>query len=206
MSELHRALGDIREIRRQVADRTEFRGYGPLAMVSTAVFAVVAAMVQSKAVPDPGHMPVRYLAVWFVTATVSLLVAAITVHTRSRRMHSGLSDEMISLAVQQLVPCIVCGLLLSLVIVFVVPDVLWMLPGLWQVVFSLGVFASCRSLPRAMLVAAIWYLGTGLACIVIGREHALDPWAMGVSFAVGQMLVAMVLRFYSVTTEEEDYA
>jgi len=28
-----------------------------------------------------------------------------------------------------------------------------MLPGLWQIVFSLGVFSSCRFLPRPMLAA-----------------------------------------------------
>ena len=38
-----------------------------------------------------------------------------------------------------------------------------MLPGLWQILFSLGVFASCRLLPRATFGVAVFYLVAGLA-------------------------------------------
>ena len=38
---------------------------------------------------------------------------------------------------------------------------LWMLPGLWQILFSLGVFASCRLLPRATFFVALFYLIAG---------------------------------------------
>ena len=33
-----------------------------------------------------------------------------------------------------------------------------MLPGLWQVLYSLGIFASCRLLPRSMFGVAVFYL------------------------------------------------
>jgi hypothetical protein len=42
MSDLNQALVDIRSIRRQVAITTEFRGYGPLTLSTTAVLAVLA--------------------------------------------------------------------------------------------------------------------------------------------------------------------
>jgi hypothetical protein len=68
-----------------------------------------------------------------------------------------------------------------------------MLPGLWQVIFSLGVFASCRFLPRPVAAAGAWYLLTGLFCLSLGDARALSPWAMGVPYAVGQLLVAGIL-------------
>jgi hypothetical protein len=52
MNDLYRALGDINTIRRQVANTTEFGGYGPATLVSTAVFAVLAAVVQQLWLPD----------------------------------------------------------------------------------------------------------------------------------------------------------
>jgi len=204
MSDLRRALGDIHAIRKQVADRTEFRGYGPAAMVCAALFAVTAAVVQPYVVPDPAQMPVRYLSVWFAAAVLSLVVSAVTVYTRSRRMHSGLSDEMIRMAAQQFVPSLLAGLLVTLVLVFAVPQVLWMLPGLWQVIFSLGVFASCRSLPKVMFAPACLFLATGVTAISIGSAHALQPWVMGVPFALGQLMIAAVLRFYGAAEEHED--
>lgn len=69
-----------------------------------------------------------------------------------------------------------------------------MLPGLWQIIFSLGAFASCRLLPRPMLAAGLWYLSSGLILLARGGgEYALSPWAMGVPFGVGRILVAAVL-------------
>ena len=40
-----------------------------------------------------------------------------------------------------------------------------MLPGMWQIIFSLGVFSSCRFLPRPMIAAGLWYLLTGLVAL-----------------------------------------
>jgi hypothetical protein len=74
-----------------------------------------------------------------------------------------------------------------------------MLPGIWQIIFSLGVFASCRFLPRPMVAVGAWYLLTGLACLSLGDARAFSPWAMGIPFGVGQLLVAAVLLF---TTQE----
>lgn len=203
MSDLQRALVDIREIRKQVAGQTQFRGYGPLAMLGSAVLAFVAVAMQPFYVPDPTHMPVHYLKLWCVTAIAALLLSAITVHTRTRRMHSGLSDEMIRMAAEQFVPVLVAGFLVTLVIVFRVPQVVWMLPGLWQILFSLGIFASCRSLPRAMLAPACWFLCTGVACLSLGNARALAPVCMGVPFVVGHIFLAAVLRFYAAPVEED---
>jgi hypothetical protein len=73
------------------------------------------------------------------------------------------------------------------------PDVVWMLPGLWQVIFSIGVFSSCRFLPRSMTAAGVWYLLTGLFTIGLGDDRALSPLTMGLSFGLGQLLVAAIL-------------
>jgi hypothetical protein len=42
MSDLHKALGDISSIRRQMAQSTEFRGYGPATLAATGAIAVLA--------------------------------------------------------------------------------------------------------------------------------------------------------------------
>jgi hypothetical protein len=75
------------------------------------------------------------------------------------------------------------------------PSALWMLPGLWQIIFSLGVFSSCRFLPRPIAAAGVWYLVTGLACIALADSRALSPLTMGISFGAGQLLVAGILFF-----------
>src|SRR5438067_628667 len=158
MSELHKALGDIGSIRRQVARTTEFRGYGPATLASTGAFALLAAAAQAKWVPDPANHSLSYLGIWIWSAIVSAALIGAQMQTRSRRIHSGLADEMIRMAVEQFLPSALAGTLITVVLERYVPHALWMLPGLWQVIFSLGVFSSCRFLPRPMVAAGAWYL------------------------------------------------
>lgn len=203
MSDLHKALGDISSMRRQVARATEFRGYGPATLAGTALFAIVAAAVQARWVPDPANHFASYLGIWILTAVASAGLIWLQMQTRSRRIHSGLADEMIRMAVEQFLPSAVAGALITAVLARYVPQALWMLPGLWQIVYSLGVFSSCRFLPRPMLAAGVWYLLTGLGCLALGEGRALSPWAMGVPYAVGQLLVAGILLLSSHGSENE---
>jgi hypothetical protein len=114
-------------------------------------------------------------------------------YTRTHRIHSSLSNEMLGMAVEQFLPAIGAGLLITIALARFVPAVFWMLPGLWQVIFSLGIFSSCRFLPRPMIAAGAWYLLTGLVCIALGDSRALAPWTMGLAYGAGQLLVAGIL-------------
>ena len=195
MNELNRALGDISSIRRQMARSTEFRGYGPATLTATGLIAVLAAGIQAMLLPDPAVHISAYLSIWISTAGLSAALTGIQMYTRTRRMHSGMSQEMMYMAVEQFLPSVGAGLLITLVLVRYVPSALWMIPGIWQVIFSLGVFSSCRFLPRPMLAAGAWYLLTGLVCISLGGNRALSPWAMGIPYGAGQLLVAAILLF-----------
>ena len=203
MNDLNRALGDISSIRRQMARTTEFRGYGPATLAATGLIAFLAAAVQALWLPDPaGHIS-SYLSIWICTAVLSAALTGVQMYTRTRRMHSGMSQEMMHMAVEQFVPSVGAGLLITIVLVRYVPAALWMLPGIWQVIFSLGVFSSCRFLPRPMLAAGVWYLLTGLVCIALGGSRALSPWAMGIPYGAGQLLVAGILLFSVHEGEDE---
>lgn len=203
LDNLNKALGDISSIRRQVARSTQFRGYGPVTLAATGVLAIAAAAAQMHWLPDAAdHVP-AYLAIWISTAVVSAALIGTHMRALTRRMHSGLADEMTHMAVEQFLPSAAAGTLVTLVIPLYVPAVAWMLPGLWQVIFSLGVFSSCRFLPRPMLAAGAWYLLTGLGCIALGDARALSPWAMGVPYGAGQMLVAGILFFNRAEEDDE---
>jgi hypothetical protein len=203
MDDLHKALGDISSIRRQMARSTEFRGYGPATLAVTGFLAISAAWAQAIWLPDPArHIPL-YLGVWISTAIVSAALIGVQTVTRTHRMHSGMADAMIRMAVEQFLPSAAAGGLMTLVIIRAVPSALWMLPGLWQIIFALGVFSSCRFLPRPMAAAGVWYLLTGLACIALADNRALSPLTMGISFGVGQLLVAGILFFTARESSDE---
>lgn len=203
MNDLYKALGDISSIRKQLADTTEFRGYGPATLAVTGMFAVLAASVQARWVPNPaGHIS-AYLSIWISTAFVCAGLTGVQMYTRARRIHSALSGDMLRMAVEQFVPCAVAGLLITIVFLRYVPAATWMLPGLWQMIFALGIFSSCRFLPRPMIAAGAWYLFTGLSCLAVGGSRALSPWFMGIAYGAGQLLVSAILFFTAAESDHE---
>ena len=194
MRDLDKALADITAIRSQMARGAEFRGYGPMTIAATGVLAVAAAGVQALWLPDPAADVLGYLALWIATAVICAILIGIEMVARTRRIHSGLADEMIHAATEQFMPAGVAGVLLTVVLYRFAPQSLWMLPGLWQIVFSLGIFASCRSLPRPMFGAGVWYLATGLASLAFANDaRAFSPYAMAVPYGLGQLYIAIVL-------------
>jgi hypothetical protein len=196
MKELQQALSEIQTIRSQVARGTEFRGYGPASIAASGILALLVAALQAQWMAQH-HADLKiWLGVWAGTAAISVLLAGVETFARSRRVHVGFAREMIQSAVEQFLPAVMVGFLLTVVMLRVAPQQCWMLPGLWELIFSLGVFASCRFLPRQMFAVGVWYLAAGLFCLAAGGvTHALSPWAMGIPFGVGQLMVATVLQF-----------
>jgi hypothetical protein len=195
LSDLRQALAEISAIRTQVARDTQFRGYGPLSIASSGVLAIMVAALQAhfwKNNTDFGS----FLFVWACTAAVTIMMAVSEMVSRARRAHSDLANEMIYTAVEQFLPVMIASILLTVVLTRTATREEWMLPGLWQLMFSIGVFGSCRFLPRQMGVVGVWYLVCGLTCLVVESGlRTFSPWTMGIPFGIGQLLVAAVLHF-----------
>ena len=194
MQDLHKALADIGSIRQQVAAGTMFRGLGPTVVAATGALAAVTATVQSLWLDATN--PIVFLAAWAITAGISAALIGAEMIARTRRHHGGLADAMLINAVEQALPAGVAGVAIALVLVQFAQDTLWVLPGLWQVLVGLGIFASVRSLPRSVAWAGTWYVAAGLVVLALSSQtQTLSPWAMGVPFVVGQLLLAGILHF-----------
>jgi hypothetical protein len=190
--ELHDALTQISEIRQRMASSQMFRGYRSITVAFSGAAAFGAAAVQPILAPNP-HQDIRpYLVLWLTAAIVSMVVVAIEMIVRGRR--SKAQAQVTILAVEQFLPCLVAGALLTYVMVHFADEALWMLPGLWAILFSLGAYASCRLLPRPTFLAACFYLIAGCVCLMVAQgQRAFSPWAMGLTFGCGQMLTAAIL-------------
>ncbi|TXN02722.1 hypothetical protein FV222_09255 [Methylobacterium sp. WL103] len=194
MHDLDKALADIVAIRSQIARDTAFRGLGSAALAATGVLALATACGQALWLGDPSARPLLFFGLWIATACAAGGLIGIETVRRSRRLHSGLADAMVWNAIEGFLPAAGAGACLAVVITRFAPDEIWMLPGLWQVLVGLGLFASARILPRAVQGAGAWYLLAGLTVLAIASEtRALSPWLMGLPFAVGQGWLALVM-------------
>jgi hypothetical protein len=193
---LDKALADIITIRSQLAAGAAFAGYGPAAIAATAFVALMTAASQYFWLADPTLYPLTFLFGWAVAALFSSMMIITEMVARSRRRHSGLADAMIYQAVEQFLPAAIAGVLLAFVLWKFAPESLWLLPGLWQILVSLGVFASVRSLPRSVALAGAWYFVAGFVVLLLASQsHTLSPWTMGLPFVIGQSLMAAILYF-----------
>ena len=192
--ELRDALSQIADIRLQMARTRVFRGYRSTTTLFSALVAVATAIVQSIWIPDaPRHVD-SYLTLWFSSAVLCLLVVGAGIFLRYWKTDSSLHRELTFLAIQQFIPCIVVGGLLTYILMQVAWSSLWLVPGLWIILFGMGVLASRQLLPRAIGWIGAFYLLWGLVSIGCStRLSPFSPWVMGIPFGVGQALSAAVL-------------
>ena len=205
MRDLDKALADILAIRSQIAAGTAFRGYGSATVAATSGIALLTAVLQYLWLKNPTAQPIMFFAGWAAAAVLSGTLIWIEMLARTRRHHSGLADAMLQQAIGQFLPAGVAGLLLAIMLWKFAPETLWMLPGLWQVLVSLGVFASVRTLPRSITFGGAWYFLSGFTVLLLASQnHQLSPWSMGLPFAIGQLLMAALLYFASGESDVED--
>jgi hypothetical protein len=191
--QLHDALTQIGDIRLQMSRTRQFRGYGALTTFGTGIAAVAAAIWQMRYLPHPSIDPMSFVNLWVSVATACIVIVALELVLRFRNSDSSLQRELTILAVEQFLPSIVIGSLVTLVLCEFVKPALWMLPGLWQIFFGSGIFASRRLLPTPIIFVGIFYVASGLINLAVASSGArFSPWAMAVPFAVGQAGTAFI--------------
>jgi hypothetical protein len=195
MNDLHQALSEIHLIRHQVARGTQFRGYGPASIAFSSMLALGAAWAEMEWGGRTAHNLTVNLVIWVAVAIVSIALSGLETFARARRVHFDLAQEMLHSAIEQFVPALIAGFLLTIVLLRTATSDCWLLPGLWELIFSLGIFASCRFLPRAMFAVGVWYLAAGLCSVIVASgPKTFLPWTMGLPFGIGQLFVAAVLH------------
>jgi hypothetical protein len=194
--ELHQALTQISQIREHIARTETFRGFRWLTVGCSGLLAFAAAAAQEVWVPAPREQFAEYLTLWVGVAAVSVVLIGAEMAVRILRAASPWSIRLTWVILEQFLPCVLAGGLLTFVLVLYATDAVWMLPGLWSIVFSLGVFASWRLLPKATFGVAVYYLVAGVFCLAFAQgELALSPWAMAGTFGVGQVATAAILYY-----------
>ena len=192
--ELQEALTQIHTIRAQVTRTELFRGYRAATVAGTGVLGLAAAAMQPMLVPDPALNPVAFVDLWVLVALASVLLIAAELTMNWYRTESVLARQQTRRAIEQFLPCLVAGGLMTWALWSFAPQMLVLLPGLWAIVFGLGMFASARQLPPAIYGVGAYYLVAGTACLGWAQgDAAFSPWAMGGTFGIGQLLTAAVL-------------
>ncbi len=200
----HQASVQIAEIQRRLTAAQTFRGYRAQTVALTGIVALAVSAVQPVWLPQPATMPYLWLTLWVLTAALCGTGVAGELALRCWRAGSAWHTRLTLSAAVRFLPCVVAGGALTVTLAATAPQTLWMLPGLWAILFSLGIWSSMTGLPREIAGAGLYYLVAGVACLVWARgEAAFAPLAMGLTFGGGQLLTAVLLHWRLETHDVE---
>lgn len=187
MSDIESALHDIARLREQLAASSRFQGLAPGIVTLTGCFAFALGGWQYLAGEND-------LLVWILLAAVCALMIGTEAIARSRRLHRSMADRMLGTTLNRFLPIATAGAILGAVVLFRLPEHSRLLPGIWQLLMGIGIFAVLSNLPRQMTIAAVFYFAAGTVSLLLsGTQGPATPALMALPFGLGQFLVAAIL-------------
>jgi len=202
VNDIDRAISEISDIRTRLAASTSFRGYAPeaVALIGLLSRAVVLAQL---AWPDTlARNSVQIAVVWGIVLVASGMTMAIEAITRSRRQHGGMAGAMLRGAMRIAVPVMLVNVVLGGCVLMFAPTASWLLPGVWQMLVGIVVFASYPTMPRGIGWPAVWYLLCGaVVTVTAGAAQQVTPLMAGGPYVLGHLAIAWLLHREGVQPE-----
>ncbi len=191
MAELQNALDQINDIRQRVAEAKLFHGFGPLVVGLTGLLALLLGTLQAARPMDGPTM----LHAWILLGAVSLGLIGAEMWALSRRAEGVNAFTLLWAMIEKFLPSLFVGAALGWIILTHAPQAQWLLPGIWQVFVSMALFAARPMLPVAVTAVAAWYMVAGLVGMLMASSGGITPWSMAVPFGIGQLLMALALKW-----------
>jgi len=194
--ELKTALNQLANIHAQLSKTQVYQGIRALPVALSGLSALLGALLQQ--VYFYPQLATDFVLFWVILAVLNLMCMAAFIGYRHYQQGSHWEYHQMHEILMQFIPTLLVGGLITLIFYTQIPTALIYLPGLWSLVFALGIF-SCRPyFPYRAYVPANYYLlvGSGLLWF---SPHFSQPqaWMMALSFGGGQLLVAFILYWDS---------
>jgi hypothetical protein len=193
--EVSRALADLEEVRSRLAAVQRFRGWSGGAAVMSGTAALTIGLYQLVVLPAPVSAldASRYVTMWIACLIFALAInygAIVLWLARNWTLRARSELRTVGMTI---VPAIATGGVLTAALINHHLDGL--LPGVWCVCYSMGLFASRAMVPRGVLAVAALFGAAGTALLFAQDTGALRWWVMPATFGVGQLLIGyLVLR------------
>lgn len=188
--DVREALDRLDVLQEQLSRSTPVRGYRAATVAWSAGLAVAAALAQGVVVADPLAARGTYLALWVGAALLAVLALVVEIGrryvlARSRHVRHGLLRTLFTF-----LPPFGVAAVLTVALGARSDEVFALLPGLWMLCFSLGIYASLPRLPHGVGAIGALYFAAGSVALALAPHAALAPWVMGVVFGFGQAWAA----------------
>lgn len=188
---IHHALDQVRELQNKILERQRFKGYSGRARAICGTLALVAASIMaSNQYPTTAE---AHALGWGVVALIGVLL------NFGSLIHWFLFDPRVKRDIRKLKPTLEAlpPFVVGGILTFVLLDnnLHQFLFGTWMSLFGLANLASRHVLPRRIWMVGVYYLTCGAICLLFPNVSFLNPWAMGITFFIGEWVGGVILHF-----------
>lgn len=163
----------------------------------SAAFVVAGGCLQRIWIEHPEQQPLLFLKIWVGVAFLSAVTCTAEMLIRNRISGNPITWKLHRSLISKTMPAILVGSVVTIATVNAnvgQETMIRFLPGLWAMIYGLGLWACGSSLPRAAHLATIYFLiGGAIGMLVATNAEAMNPSMMVLLFGVGQMLLAVIL-------------
>lgn len=211
VTDVTRALEQLDEIHTRLARTEVYRGWRSLPVALSGVVGLGAAAWQSAS-HGAAIEPRAWVTYWLVVAMLAFAVGCAGIVWRYLREETGSERRRTQQVLTQFVPALVAAACITVGLLRVNPALAWRLPGVWSLLFGVGIFSARPYLPMASAVVSAYYAAAGIALLWAPAAGALQPgglppwfaWTVGGVFGAGQLMAAAILYWSLERTSPKD--
>ncbi len=183
------AIDRLGLIHDQLARAEVYPGFRPPAVALVGVLGLLAAVAQ------PGASVVGFVAYWLAAAAGGAALGFASAARSYAREEDELARRRTRRVMAQFLPALFAGVAVTLGVWRAGAEFTYLLPGLWALLFGLGIIAARPHLPAAVWAVGVGYVIAG-AALLLTADPAAEPsgWAVGGVFGVGHLATAVALR------------
>ncbi len=191
---INEALEQLEEIHNHVQRSELYRGYRSVLTAAMGLVALGAAFFQPRFVA--AEHPLSFVYFWVAVGVINLLLPLSQIFFHYVAYETPLERKKTRLALGQFLPCLFAGAFLTFAVCKTSESFIVLLPGLWSILFGMGVYASKPYLPGSIhWMAASFFLGGVVLLALVPSGQSLSPWGMGLDFSLGLLAGASILYF-----------
>lgn len=193
MTRLTDALACLADIHAHLARGEVYRGLQARPVMVSGLLGFTAAVMQQYWLPHPD--PILFTWYWLLAA-----LCCASVGVSGAVLHYIMEEDQVArrrarIVAGQFGPCVVVGCLLPLALLPRLGVCVGLLPGLWSLLYALGLFSARPYLPRATGWVAFYFLIAGtLLLSLVPHDSVPSPWSIAGVFTMGQLALAWVLH------------
>jgi hypothetical protein len=184
------ALDRLDAIHDHLARVELYHGFRAAAVAVVGVIGLLAAIAQ----PLLAGAPDDFVTYWVAVAGFCAIIGFGPAVYSYVAIETDLARRRTRLVFGQFLPCVVAGAVVTAAFVRIDPSSFPVLPGVWAILFGLGLISVRPYLPRAVGWVGLFYLAAGCILLVWEADHAAPSrWAVGGVFGPGHLATALAL-------------